>query len=336
MTTTGFPNSTLSESGTLPSGVTFTANSNGTATLAGTPAAGSGGAYPIVITANNGVSPNATQSFTLTVNQAPAISSANSTTFKLGTQGSFSVTTTGFPNSTLSESGTLPNGVTFTGNANGTATLAGTPAAGSGGTYPILITAGNGILPNATQSFTLTVNQSPAITSANSTTFAAGTQGSFSVTTTGFPNSTLSESGTLPSGVTFTNNSNGTATLAGTPAAGSGGAYPIVITANNGVSPNATQSFTLTVNQAPAISSANSTTFKLGTQGSFSVTTTGFPNSTLGESGTLPNGVTFTSNANGTATLAGTPAAGPRARILLPSRPATVSCPTLRKASRSL
>ena len=156
----------------------------------------------------------------------------------------------------------------------------------------------------------LTVNQAPAITSANSTAFTAGTQGSFSVTSTGFPNSTLSESGTLPSGVTFTNNSNGTATLAGTPAAGTTGTYPLTITANNGVLPNATQSFTLTVGSGPGDQQRQQHDLQaLARQGSFSVTTTGFPNSTLSESGTLPNGVTFTSNANGTATLAGTPAA---------------------------
>ena len=48
--------------------------------------------------------------------------------------------------------------MTFTDNGNGTATLAGTPAAGTGGTYPFTITAANGVLPDATQSFTLTVN----------------------------------------------------------------------------------------------------------------------------------------------------------------------------------
>ena len=51
--------------------------------------------------------------------------------------------------------------------------------------------------------------------------------------------------------MTFADNDNGTATLAGTPAAGTGGTYPLTITAANGVGPDATQSFTLTVNQAP-------------------------------------------------------------------------------------
>lgn len=91
------------------------------------------------------------------VGQAPAITSATSTTFTVGTAGSFTVTATGFPAPTLSKSGTLPSGVTFVDNGNGTATLAGTPATGTAGTYPLTITAANGFLPNATQSFTLTV-----------------------------------------------------------------------------------------------------------------------------------------------------------------------------------
>ncbi len=52
----------------------------------------------------------------------------------------------------------LPSGVSFTDNGDGTATLAGTPAANSGGTYSLSINAANGVSPDATQSFTLTVN----------------------------------------------------------------------------------------------------------------------------------------------------------------------------------
>ena len=39
MTTTGYPAPTITESGTLPAGLTFKANSNGTATISGTPTA---------------------------------------------------------------------------------------------------------------------------------------------------------------------------------------------------------------------------------------------------------------------------------------------------------
>ena len=188
------------------------------------------------------------------VNQAPAITSANNTTFTVGSAGTFTVTTTGFPTGTsmvIGETGALPGGVTFTNNGDGTATLAGTPGAGTGGTYPITITAGNGVGTDATQSFTLTVNQAPAITSANTIIFTETLAGTFTVTTTGFPTGAsmvIGETGALPGGVAFTNNGDGTATLAGTPALGTNGSYPITITAGNGVGTNATQSFTLTIN----------------------------------------------------------------------------------------
>ena len=181
---------------------------------------------------------------------APAITSANSTTFAVGTAGSFTVTTTGTPTPSITETGSLPSGVTFTNNGNGTATLSGTPAAGTAGSYPLTITATNGVGSPATQNFTLTVsaaNQAPAITSANNTTFTVGAVSTFSVTTTGVPAPSITETGSLPSGITFTNNGNGTATLGGTPASGTNGTYSLTITATNGVGSPATQSFTLTI-----------------------------------------------------------------------------------------
>ena len=322
VTTTGSPTPTLTETGTLPSGVTFS-SSNGTGTLSGTPAAGTAGSYPLTFAASNGVGTAASQSFTLTVNRAPAITSASSTTFTVGTAGTFTVTTTGSPTPTLTEAGTLPSGVTFS-SSNGTGTLSGTPAAGTAGSYPLTFAASNGVGTAASQSFTLTVNQAPAITSGSSTTFTVGSSGSFTVTTTGSPISTLTETGTLPSGVTFSS-SNGTGTLSGTPAAGTAGSYPLTFAASNGVGTAASQSFTLTVNggvtgTAPSITSASSTTFTVGSSGSFTVTTTGSPTPTLTETGTLPSGVTFSSS-NGTGTLSGTPAAGTGGSYPLRSQP---------------
>ena len=77
----------------------------------------------------------------------------------------------------------------------------------------------------------------PAITSASSATSIVGTAFSFTVTTTGAPAPKLTETGALPSGITFTDNGDGTATIAGTAASGSGGSYPITITASNGAGP---------------------------------------------------------------------------------------------------
>ena len=134
--------------------------------MSGTPAAGTGGACALTFTATNGILPNGSQAFTLNVNQAPAITSAAATGFTVGTPGSFTVTTTGFPVPTIVRTGVaLPASVTFTDNGDGTGTLSGTPAAGTNGTYALIFTA-TGSGPAAVQNFTLTVSAGPAITSA--------------------------------------------------------------------------------------------------------------------------------------------------------------------------
>jgi hypothetical protein len=192
--------------------------------------------------------------------QAPTITSVNSTAFQVGMAGNFTVTTSGTPLPALSESGVLPGGTSFVDHGDGTGTLSGTPMAGSGGTYTVTFTASNGTSPNAAQPFTLMVQEAPSFTSASSASFRVGTAGSFTVTTSGFPAvATLNKTGALPSGVTFTDNGNGTATLSGTPGAGTAGGYPLALTADNGVSPAATQSFTLNVQTNATSTSLTST-----------------------------------------------------------------------------
>jgi large repetitive protein len=247
VTTTGVPTPTLTHSGTLPSGITFTDNGDGTATLSGTPPVAAAGIYRLTFTAGNTIPSDASQPFTLTVQQAPAITSADHTTFGLGVAGAFTVTTSGVPTPGIDLSGDLPEGVTFTDNGDGTATLSGTPATGSGGVYVLTLTASNGVSPNASQAFTLTVTGAPRITSADSTTFAVGVTEAFLVTATGIPTPALTYNGALPGGVTFTDHGDGTATVGGTPNRGTAGIYLLTITASNGVAPDATQAFTLIV-----------------------------------------------------------------------------------------
>ncbi len=298
VTTTGYPTPSVTETGTLPTGVGFVAGTTGTTTLSGTPTTVGTSTFILSATSTAGT---VSQSFTLTVDQAPAITSTGSYTATLGTAFSFPVTTTGTPAPALTEAGPLPAGVSFADNGNGTAALTGTPTAA--GPFPLTITATNAA-GTVTQSFTLTVDQAPAITSTGSYTAEAGTAFSFPVTTTGYPAPILTQTGTLPAGVSFAAGADGTATLSGTPTTVGASTFIISATSTAG---SVTQSFTLTVVQAPAITSAGSYTVTSGTAFSFPVTTTGSPAPALAEAGALPAGVTFVDHGNGTAALAGTP-----------------------------
>jgi hypothetical protein len=152
----------------------------------------------------------------------PVLTSPASATFTEGNPAAFTVTATGTPAPTFSETGTLPTGVTLT----STGVFSGTPT--QNGVFPI------------TQSFTLTVDSAPVITSPAKATFTKGVNGSFTPKATGFPAPTIVESGALPAGVKFTGGKlTGSPTVTGT--------FPITLTADNGIVTEATQTFTLKV-----------------------------------------------------------------------------------------
>jgi hypothetical protein len=289
VTATGTPSPSITENGTLPEGVTFNSSTD---VLSGTPT--QEGVFHVTFTASNGVSPNAVQEFTLTINAAPAFTSTESTTFTKGSEGSFTVTASGTPSPSITENGTLPAGVTFN---SSTDVLSGTPT--QEGTFPITFTAHNGVGSDAVQQFTLTVDAAPVFTSSDMTTFTKGSEGSFTVTASGTPSPSISESGKLPAGVSFNTS---TDVLSGTST--EEGVFPITFTASNGVGSDAVQQFTLTVDAAPVFTSSDMTTFTQNAKGSFHVTAAGTPKPSISESGTLPKGVTFNPM---TGELSGTP-----------------------------
>jgi len=305
ITTTGEPTAAITENGALPSGITLTDNGDGTATLAGTPGAGTGGSYPITITATS-ASGTVSQAFTLTDVEAPAVTSAPAATFYTGVTGTYTVTTTGYPVATITESGPLPTGTTFTDNGNGTATITGATTAGAG-TFPVSIAAANSTGSVATLALTLTVATSgpPTITSGATAFFTLNQPGAFAVTTNGAPIASITEVGTLPAGLTVVDQGNGEALISGTPTAT--GTADLAVTATNGQAPDATQTLAVIVGSSPAVTSPTSSTFVAGSPGTFTVTTSGYPAPSLGETGALPAGITWTDNGNGTATLVGTP-----------------------------
>jgi hypothetical protein len=142
---------------------------------------------------------------------APAFTSAALATFTQGSAGSFTPVASGSPTPTITESGALPTGVTFTGGA-----LTGTPTVT--GSFPINFTATNGIGSPATQSFTLTVQA--ATTPTTTTTTTTTTPGSTTTTTT--PDSSSTTTTTTPGGVAATGDTGASSTGTGGSGSGSG------------------------------------------------------------------------------------------------------------------
>ena len=259
---------------------------------------------PVTATNSGGT---ASQTITLTVKAAgtvpvPTFTSAAAATAATGRAFSFTVTTVGSPTSyttNVTRSGALPGRGQLQqqrqrdGHADRDRrrrpapgpTRSRLPRQNTGGT--------------TTQSFVLTVTGAPAITSATTATATVGSGFSFTVRRPGAPAPALAEAGALPQGLTWVDNHNGTATLAGTPGVDQGGVYKLTITATNSGG-TAAQAFTLTVDQAPAITSAATATATHGKPYTFTFTSIGYPVASVTHTGTVP-GLTYLNPGNGTA-----------------------------------
>jgi photosystem II stability/assembly factor-like uncharacterized protein len=231
----------------LPMGLHLTDNYNGTATISGTPAAHDSGAYTSVIMATVGHEPVTMQTLVVTVEHAPLFKSRTKDTVHTGTAFAYPITTAyGYPIPTITTSSTLPGGVNLVDNGNGTGELEGTPDANAGGPYSVVITAANFIGALVTQTFTLTVDQAPVITSEASDSVTAGTaMAPFNVTDTAYPIATLKATG-LPTGLHLVDNHDGTGTISGTTKVTAAGTYEAVITAKSKAG-TITEAFALTV-----------------------------------------------------------------------------------------
>jgi len=163
---------------------------------------------------------------------------------------------------------------------------------------------------SATQDLSLSIGQLPAITSVASTAFTVGAAGS-SRDHDRLVDGDAHRDRRPAAGVSLTDNGNGTATISGTPAAGTN---RLLATRNQcyehgGRHEPVVRSFRL---PGPAFTSASSTTGTVGTALSFTVGTTGFPAPYISSSSSMPAGLTLTDNADGTATISGIPtSAGP-------------------------
>ena len=123
---------------------------------------------------------------------APTIGGGSTVSVQLfqGSLNTIMVVASGSPTPALSESGTLPPGMTFQANLNGTAVIQGVTATNASGTYTVAITATNGVAPDAVQQLVMTfiTTQTTTSLSASPNPSVAGQAVSFTVKVTPVPN----------------------------------------------------------------------------------------------------------------------------------------------------
>ena len=317
----------FTEIGDLPAGLSFDDPGFGTATISGTPEPGTAGTYTVEIDSesllNFGNPVKTTQ--TIEVDEAPSITSDDTAHLAEGVSGSVGVTTGGYPAPALTVVGDLPPGIAFTDNGDGTGTFSGTPTDTTEQSYPVTVEATNKVA-TATQDVTLDVGPLPQFSGDTTASFLVGSS-SASLPVASFtdpditPVPTLSATG-LPSGLTLTDNGDGTGTIGGTPDPGSGGLYTAHVTATNAYG-STSQDVSLIVDEAPSYAgldygsctspdpSQTSVVMQVdGGLGTWTPCATGYPTPTLSLGGTLPSGTTFTDNGDGSATITGAPATG--------------------------
>jgi cyclophilin family peptidyl-prolyl cis-trans isomerase len=156
-----------------------------------------------------------------------------------------------------------------------------------------------------TQTFTVTVNQTPVFTNGPPpSTAVVGTAYNFAYTASGFPAPTFSSTGTLPPGLSLSS----TGVISGTPT--TAGTYSgIVVTAGNGIGVAPTQTISITVDQIPSITSAAPAAGIVGTAYTHTYAATGSPVPTYSlTAGALPGGLSVSTAGviSGTPNTAGT------------------------------
>ena len=237
----------------------------------------------------------------------PGFTTANRALVVRSVAATVSITTTGLPDAARSlriASGTLPSGVTFVDNGDGTARISG--KAKASGKWSVTIVGGEA--PNEiTQEFTLYSAAAPSIT-ATGTSVTIRQAATIRITTSASGYQPALGATGLPSWATFVDNGNGTGKIVGTPDAS--GTTTVRVTAAGYPSNQSSADVKITVNAPPVFTSSNSITMTRRVLGSFTIQTSGgYPTPVIALFGTstLPVGIALVDNADGTATISGTP-----------------------------
>ena len=282
-----------------------------TAVVVSVPAGSLGGTVSVQTIAGTATAPT---SLTIVPRSVPAFTSSMSASAVTGTPMTTTITTTGYPVPVISEAGALPSGLTLVDGGDGTATMAGTPAGGTGGAWPITLTAQSSE-GTATSTLTIAVHQGPAVTSTSTAIFEAGQQGSFTVSSAGTPTPTVSLTGSLPKGLTFTAHQDGTGTIAGVVGRSHVGTYVVSVRAANGSGPADVESLSVVVGRPPKVTAPAKVVVVRGATLSTTVSAKGEPAPTITVLG-LESWMHASSGAAGTMAITGRAPSGGASRYI--------------------
>ena len=234
----------LASGSSLPAGLALSS----AGVLSGTPTAA--GTFSFTVTAANDGG-TTSKPFTITVTPAPTapvISPAALPSGTVGTAYKQTLSATGTAPISWSASG-LPSWLSFD---TTTHALSGTPTAA--GSFSFEIKAANGVAPDATKTYTITVAAAPVAPAITTASLPSGTVGkaySQQLSATGTaPVMWSIASGSLPAGLTLSS----AGVLSGTPTAA--GSFAVTVRASNSAG-SVTKAYTLTVAAPPVITTAS-------------------------------------------------------------------------------
>jgi gliding motility-associated-like protein len=226
--------------------------------------------YTVTPTSTSGSCPGTAQTVTVTVNPTPAMTSASTATICSGGTASIALTANVASSftwiaadnaNTTGESTTSQNTSTLSNTITNTSTSVQTVV------YTVTPTSSAGTCAGTAQTVTVTVNPTPAMTSASSATICGGATVSIPLTANVASSftwiaannaNTTGESTTLQSTSTLSN------TITNSTTAAENVIYTVTPTSTGGACPGVAQTVTVTVNPIPTMTSSNATTICSG------------------------------------------------------------------------
>ncbi len=300
----------------LPTGAAYVDSLNGRGRFTWTPGFTQAGVYNVTFIASDGtLADSEVVAITVVgVNMPPVLATIGPKSVNAGANLNFNTSATD-PNATIPAmtAVNLPTGATYTNNLNGTGTFNWTPTFAQAGLYNVTFIASDGALADS-EVVAITVvfvNQPPVLAAIGAKSVAEAVNLNF-VASASDPNGTnpaMTAVG-LPTGATYTDHANGTATFNWTPTLSQAGLYNVTFIASDGtLADSEVVVITVTdVNQPPVLTAIGPKTTAEGTVLSFATSATD-PDGTIPALTAvgLPTGAAYVDSLNGRGRFTWTP-----------------------------